>query len=56
MIIAGERNNLIRREVIRLNREEAFRAIAKVFAYLNCGKPEKAREWALKLIEWLETI
>ena len=39
-----------------MERSDALRAIAKVFAYLNCGKKESARVWARQLISWLETI
>lgn len=39
-----------------MDRNEAARAIAKVFAYLACGKPEQARQYARQLISWLQTI
>jgi len=39
-----------------MSRSEAAQAIAKVFAYLACGKIEAARDWASRLIRWLETI
>ena len=39
-----------------MDRNEATRALAKVFAYLACGKPAEARTWAQVLIEWLESI
>ena len=39
-----------------MNQSEACRAVAKVFAYLACGKREAAREWAKRLISWLEGI
>lgn len=39
-----------------MTREEASRAIAKVFAYLACSKPELARPFARRLIAWLESI
>jgi hypothetical protein len=47
-MIFGRRNHM--------DRTEAARAISKVFAYLNCGKRDSAREWAKILIAWLETI
>ena len=42
--------------VVNVDRHEAARAIAKVFAFLASGKREEARTWARQLIEWLETI
>ena len=39
-----------------MDRQDAARAIANIFAYLACGHHEEAREWARKLIVWLETI
>jgi hypothetical protein len=39
-----------------MDRADATRAIAKVFAYLACGKRDMAREWARILIAWLETV
>lgn len=39
-----------------MDRHEAARCIAKVFAFLACGKPEAARPWAQQLIHWLEAI
>jgi len=39
-----------------MSRQEAAQAIAKIFAYLACGKPDQARIWAGRLIHWLETI
>jgi len=39
-----------------MTRQEAAAAMAKVFAYLGCGKRETARDWAQRLIAWLETI
>lgn len=39
-----------------MGRGEAAQALAKVFAYLACRKPELAQEWAQRLIRWLETI
>ena len=39
-----------------MDRTEVARAIAKVFAYLGCGKPELARPWADKIINWLQSI
>ena len=39
-----------------MDRSEVARAIGKIFAYLACGKREMAREWAKKLIAFLETI
>ena len=39
-----------------MDRQETAQAIAKVLAYLACGKREQARIWAQKLIAWLETI
>ena len=39
-----------------MSRTEAAQCIGKIFAYLGCGKPELARSWALKLIDWLRTI
>jgi hypothetical protein len=35
-----------------MDRTEAARAWAKVLAYIACGKPELARPWALKLVQW----
>ncbi len=39
-----------------MTRSEVAQAVAKVFAFLGCGKVDEARAWARKLIEWLETI
>ena len=39
-----------------MDRSESARCIAKVFAYLACGNRQMAREWARKLIAYLETI
>ena len=39
-----------------MTHREAMQAVAKVLAYLACGKRELAREWAVKLISWLEGI
>jgi hypothetical protein len=39
-----------------MDRQQAAQAIAKVFAYLACGKIDEARIWAHKLIAWLESI
>jgi hypothetical protein len=39
-----------------MDRIEASRALGKVFAYLACGKPDKARPFARQLIEWLQSI
>lgn len=43
-------------EGTKMDRQTAATAIAKIFAYLACGKPDQARIWAAKLISWLETI
>ena len=43
-------------EARAMNRNEAAQAIAKVFAYLACGKPEQARVWARQLIAWLQSV
>ena len=39
-----------------MDRTEATRALAKVFAYLACGKIEDARRHARPLIDWLEAL
>ena len=39
-----------------MDRTEASRQIARVFAYLACGKTAQAREAAQTLIAWLATI
>lgn len=39
-----------------MDRAEASRQLGRVFAYLACGKPDKAREAAAKLIDWLGTL
>ena len=39
-----------------MDRVTASTMIAKVFAYLACGKREQARTWAAQLIAWLETV
>jgi hypothetical protein len=39
-----------------VTRPEATTALAKVFAYLACGKRSDAARWARVLIEWLETL
>ena len=39
-----------------MDRHEAARAIAKVFAYLAVGNSAAARAWAHQLIAWLEAI
>ena len=36
-----------------MNRAEAARCLAKVCAYLACGKVELAREWGDKLVDML---
>jgi hypothetical protein len=33
-----------------MNRREANQALAKVIAYLECGKPANASEWADRLV------
>ena len=32
------------------DRSEVNRALAKAIAYLDCGKPDKAEAWAVKLM------
>ena len=39
-----------------MDRHEAARAIAKVFAFLAVGNREAARTWAQQLVTWLEAI
>lgn len=39
-----------------MDRTEVARLVAKVWAYLACGKPDQARAYARQLIGWLETI
>jgi hypothetical protein len=36
-----------------INRSECNRALSKVIAYINCGKPEEARRWFYTLAEEL---
>lgn len=37
-----------------INRSEVSRALAKAIAYKDCGKEDKAEEWARELIRLLE--
>jgi hypothetical protein len=46
----------VRRKAVAMSREDTARLIAKIHAYLACGKPESARAYALQLIDWLEAI
>ncbi len=39
-----------------MDRREASQAIGKVFSYLACGRRDLAREWAARLIAWLQTV
>jgi hypothetical protein len=39
-----------------MDRTEAARCLAKVFAHIAVGQPGTARVWAKKLIAWLQTI
>lgn len=39
-----------------MDRTQAARLIAQVFAYLACGKPDQARAAARPLIAWLESL
>ena len=39
-----------------MDRLEATRALAKVFAFLAVGKRAEARRWARTLIDWLIAI
>jgi hypothetical protein len=39
-----------------MDRSEASRLLAKVFAYLAVGQPEKARPYAAKLVAWLMEV
>jgi hypothetical protein len=32
------------------DRSEISRAVAKAIAYVDCGKPEKAEAWAVRLL------
>ena len=41
---------------IDMDRADASRALSKVFAYMAVGKRDMAREWARKLISWLESV
>lgn len=40
----------------RMDRTEASRELARVFAYLAVGNTDKARTAAGRLIEWLQAI
>jgi hypothetical protein len=39
-----------------MDRIEASRALARVFAYLGCGHIDRARTAAQPLIEWLRSL
>lgn len=39
----------------RLDRSNINRALAKCIAYHDCGKPEKARIWAVQLMRELQS-
>ena len=39
-----------------MDRTEVARCVGKIFAYLGCGQREQARQWARKLIAYLQTI
>lgn len=39
-----------------MDRSTASRSLARVFAYLACGKPEQARLAAADLIDWLQSL
>ena len=38
----------------RLDRVNINRALAKCIAYVDCGKPEKAKAWAVQLMRELQ--
>lgn len=40
--------------VSRLDRVNINRALAKAIAYHDCGKPDKARGWAVQLMRELQ--
>jgi hypothetical protein len=39
-----------------MDRQQAARELARVFAYLACGQVDKARGAAQQLINWLQSI
>jgi hypothetical protein len=39
-----------------MDRQTASTHLAKVFAFLACGKPEQARPHAAALIAWLQSF
>lgn len=39
-----------------MDRKESARCLAKVIAYIACGKPELARPWAEQLIAWWRAL
>jgi hypothetical protein len=43
-------------EKVKTVRVQILQAVAKCIAYNNCGKPEKATEWANHLVALLESI
>jgi len=38
----------------KATRSELSQALAKAIAYRDCGKPEKAADWAAELVRMLE--
>lgn len=40
----------------QFTRANASVALAKVFAYLGCGRKKDAARWARKLVLWLEPV
>ncbi|HEX3885314.1 MAG TPA: hypothetical protein VHW66_21845 [Stellaceae bacterium] len=38
----------------KLDRQNINRALAKAIAYHDCGKPEKAKAWAVQLMRELQ--
>lgn len=37
----------------QIDRSAVARALAKAIAYKQCGKDQKANEWAIRLVEYL---
>lgn len=38
----------------KATRSEISQALAKAIAYRDCGKPDEAAQWAVKLVRMLE--
>jgi hypothetical protein len=38
----------------RATRSEISQALAKAIAYRDCGKPNQAADWAIRLVQMLE--